>query len=70
VQPDIIALIAIYSVAVVGFGLWTSRYVAAAATSSSPAAASAPASSSRRCSPPTSARGATVNAAGLAYRDG
>jgi hypothetical protein len=63
-------LIAIYSVAVVGFGLWTSRYVRGSSDFFVAGRSLGPGLIFSSMLAANIGAGATVNAAGLAYRDG
>ena len=65
-----LALIAIYSVAVVGFGLWTSRYVRGSSDFFVAGRRLGPGLIFSSMLAANIGAGATVNAAGLAYRDG
>jgi len=65
-----LALIAIYSVAVVGFGLWTSRYVRGSSDFFVAGRSLGPGLIFSSMLAANIGAGATVNAAGLAYRDG
>jgi SSS family solute:Na+ symporter len=69
VSPHL-ALIAIYSVAVVGFGLWTSRYVRSSSDFFVAGRRLGPGLILSSMLAANIGAGATVNAAGLAYRDG
>jgi SSS family solute:Na+ symporter len=65
-----LVLIAIYSVAVVGFGLWTSRYVRGSSDFFVAGRSLGPGLVLSSMLAANIGAGATVNAAGLAYRDG
>src|SRR4029079_3329920 len=69
VSPHL-ALIAAYSVAVVGFGLWTSRYIRSSSDFFVAGRSLGPGLILSSMLAANSGAGATVNAAGLAYRDG
>ena len=65
-----LALIAVYSLAVVGFGLWTSRYVRGSSDFFVAGRSLGPGLILSSMLAANIGAGATVNAAGLAYRDG
>jgi solute:Na+ symporter, SSS family len=69
VSPHL-ALIAIYSIVVVGFGLWTSRYVRGSSEFFVAGRSLGPGLILSSMLAANIGAGATVNAAGLAYRDG